>query len=139
MNILSPDTLLTFFSLLVLPVWLLMIFLPNLRLTKIFVESYFIPLFLAAAYLILLLSNASLNNLDFSSVSGIQKLFANPYILLAGWVHYLAFDLFVGAWILSDSKARAIPHVWVIAPLLLTFYFGPVGFLTYYIIRLLKK
>ena len=57
--------------------------------------------------------------------------------MLAGWVHYLAFDLFVGSWQVRDGQEHHIPH-WAIVPaLILTFLFGPAGLLLYAIIRML--
>ena len=55
-----------------------------------------------------------------------------------GWVHYLAFDLFVGSWQVRDAQERGIPHLAVVPSLILTFLFGPVGLLLYFIIRLAK-
>jgi len=53
----------------------------------------------------------------------------------AGWMHYLAFDFWVGAWILRDSQSRQIAHLWIVFPLLCTFMLGPVGVLLYATIR----
>ena len=56
-------------------------------------------------------------------------------VLLAGWVHYLAFDLLVGAWIVRTARAEGIPH-WAVMPcLILTFLFGPAGLLAFAILR----
>jgi hypothetical protein len=50
-------------------------------------------------------------------------------------VHYLAFDLFVGGWEVRDAVARGVSR-WLVAPcLLLTFIFGPAGWLAYYAVR----
>ena len=64
-----------------------------------------------------------------------QKLFADPWLLLAGWVHYLVFDLFLGAWEVRDAQRLRIPHLLVVPCLVLTFLFGPVGLLLYGIVR----
>ena len=58
--------------------------------------------------------------------------------LLAGWVHYLAFDLFIGAWETRDAAARGVPHAWVVPCLLMTFLLGPIGLLAYLAIRGLR-
>ncbi len=71
----------------------------------------------------------------FSSLHGVAELFSNPWLLLAGWVHYLAFDLFVGTWEVRDSLERGVPRLLVVPCLLLTFMLGPVGFLTYHVTR----
>jgi hypothetical protein len=56
-------------------------------------------------------------------------------MLLAGWTHYLAFDLIVGSWEVRDARERGISH-WLVVPCLaLTFMFGPVGFLAYQALR----
>jgi len=50
-------------------------------------------------------------------------------------VHYLAFDLFVGTWETRDAAGRGISR-WLVAPcLLLTFLFGPIGWLSYHLVR----
>jgi hypothetical protein len=55
--------------------------------------------------------------------------------MLAGWVHYLAFDLFIGAWQVRDAQRRGIKHLWVVPCLLTTLVFGPAGLLLYFIMR----
>jgi predicted membrane metal-binding protein len=62
-------------------------------------------------------------------------LFQNRASLLAGWVRYLAFDLFVGSWEVRDAQQIGITHCLVIPCLLLTFLFGPAGWLFYLLIR----
>ena len=64
-----------------------------------------------------------------------MKLFRNEWLVLAGWIHYLAFDLFVGAWEVRDSQDRGISHFLVIPCLLLTFFLGPIGLLLYFTVR----
>ena len=66
---------------------------------------------------------------NFFSFAGVQQLFASPMVLLAGWLHYLAFDLFVGWWIAQRLDASGVSR-WLQAPLLVTtFMFGPIGLL----------
>jgi Domain of unknown function (DUF4281) len=71
----------------------------------------------------------------FGSITDVQKLFAVPGALVAGWVHYLAFDLFVGTWIAQRSAALKIPHAMVLPLLVLTFMFGPAGLLAFVLVR----
>ncbi|MEP6785725.1 MAG: ABA4-like family protein [Sphingomonadales bacterium] len=73
----------------------------------------------------------------FSTLAGVVALFSMPGNVMLGWTHYLAFDLFTGAWALEDSARIGIPHWAMIVPLALTFLLGPVGLLTYGIIRTL--
>jgi len=71
----------------------------------------------------------------FSSLAEVQALFAVPGALVAGWVHYLAFDLFVGGWIATRAAEARLAH-WALLPvLLLTFLFGPAGWLAFTLIR----
>ena len=61
--------------------------------------------------------------------------FETPGLLLAGWLHYLAFDLFVGAWEVRTARAEGIPHLLVVPALILTFLFGPAGLLLFLVLR----
>lgn len=74
----------------------------------------------------------------FSSLAGVKALFQNDEALLAGWIHYLAFDLFVGMWISKDSWELKINRWLLLTCLLFTFMFGPVGLLLYILIRMVK-
>jgi hypothetical protein len=71
----------------------------------------------------------------FSTLAAVGALFSNPWMLLAGWVHYLAFDLLIGAWEVTDARERGIPHLLVVPCLFLTFMFGPAGWLLYRALR----
>ena len=75
----------------------------------------------------------------FSSLAGVAALFREPWLLLAGWVHYLAFDMLVGNWEVRDARSRGIPHLLVVPCLVLTFLFGPAGWLLYTGVRSLKN
>ncbi len=68
---------------------------------------------------------------NFSSLAGVINLFKSPRIVLAGWIHYLAFDLMVGLYIVTDASRLGIAHGWLIPPLLLTLVLGPAGLLMY--------
>jgi hypothetical protein len=72
---------------------------------------------------------------DFGSLQGVTRLFQNPFALTAGWIHYLAFDMFVGAWELKDSQTHGISHWLMIPCLLFTFMFGPIGLILYFSVR----
>lgn len=74
----------------------------------------------------------------FSSLADVRLLFQSDALLLAGWLHYLAFDLFVGAFEVRTARAEGIPHLLVIPCLVLTFLFGPLGFVLFLIIRLAR-
>lgn len=97
-----------------------------------------LPLAFAAVYVAMLLPHWPAAG-GFGSIAEVQALFAVPGALAAGWIHYLAFDLFVGTWIAERSAALGLPH-WQVVPLLvLTFLFGPAGLLGFVLLRALRR
>lgn len=116
--------------------WLLIAILPRWKYTRLVVVSGAIPLLLAVAYLVLIVLFFGRAEGGFGSLADVMKLFTNEWAVLAGWIHYLAFDLFVGSWEVRDSQEKGVSHVLVIPCLILTFLFGPIGFLAYSILRL---
>ena len=114
--------------------WLPLVFLPRVRWSTTVVPMV-MPVLLAITYLALLIATLPWSEGGFSSLAGVRALFDNPWVLLAGWTHYLAFDLFIGGWEVRDAQRRGIPHLLVIPALVLTFLFGPVGLLLYLAIR----
>ncbi|MGE4051439.1 MAG: abscisic acid-deficient protein Aba4 family protein, partial [Piscinibacter sp.] len=75
----------------------------------------------------------------FGSLAEVRTLFDVPGALAAGWIHYLAFDLFVGAWVAERAGELAMPHAAVVPLLLLTFLFGPAGLLGFVLVRALWR
>ena len=71
----------------------------------------------------------------FGSLASVKALFTVDGLLLAGWVHYLAFDLFVGSWEVQDARERGVPHLLVLPCLFATFMAGPVGLALYVLLR----
>lgn len=121
--------------------WLGLIFLPNWKGSQI-LAAFLIPFLLALAYAGLLFiglspdSGSHFSFSAFSSLEGIRQLFESDVALTAGWLHYLAFDLFVGAWEVRDAQRLNIPHMLVLPCLLLTLLFGPLGLGLYLLIRM---
>lgn len=89
-----------------------------------------VPLVLAVVYVVLFARQGMADG-GYGSLAEVRRLFAVPELLTAGWVHYLAFDLFVGAWIAERSAALGLPHLVVLPLLALTFLFGPAGWLAF--------
>jgi hypothetical protein len=131
----NPETLFLFFNMAVLPGWLLLAAAPHHRWTSRIVHSGAYSLALGVPYLLLALLFFGRSPGDFNTLRGVQQLFANPYLLLAGWIHYLAFDLWVGSWIVRDAKVKGVRQALVVPCLGLTLFFGPVGFLAYHLVR----
>src|SRR5689334_20602433 len=77
-----------------------------------------LPLLLSAAYLALLVLHwRSAPGGHFGSLAGVATLFASPGKLAGGWVHFLAFDLFIGRWMIDDVLARGASR-WCLLPCL---------------------
>ncbi len=133
----SAQVLFSIASTLVLPQWLLLIFAPRWKWTQQLRDSHLIPLLLAVVYGYLIAAHiGDTPDGGFSSLTQVKNLFAHDFLLLAGWTHYLAFDLFVGSWIAGDARKKGIHHFMVIPCLFFAFMLGPVGFLLYQIIKL---
>lgn len=115
--------------------WIILVVAPRWTVTRKIVLSGAIPLLLSAAYLILIVLFFGKAEGGFDSLANVMKLFTNEWAVLAGWIHYLAFDLLVGIWEVKDSQKRGISHWFVIPCLVLTFLLGPIGFLLYSILR----
>ncbi|MFP6664112.1 MAG: ABA4-like family protein [Deltaproteobacteria bacterium] len=125
----------------VIPAWLLLAVAPGWKWTQQLVHAIWIPLLLGLVYIWAMLSGSgsAAEGAGFGSLGGVMLLFANPSAMLAGWVHYLAFDLFVGAWEARDARRLDIP-AWMVAPcLFLTLMAGPVGLLLYGILRMVRR
>ena len=95
-----------------------------------------IPAAIAIIYTAIILTHWAGHPGGFNSLDAVMQLFTSPWLVTAGWIHYLAFDLFIGGWELADSRRRGIPHIAMIPLLLLTFMFGPIGLLLYLGLRL---
>lgn len=134
----TPNFLFSLANTLTLPGWVLLVLTPRWRGTQALVLSGVWPLGLAALYAVFIASHylgAHGSEGGFGSLAQVAALFQDPWALLAGWVHYLSFDLFVGAWETRDAQRRGVPH-WALVPALaLTFLFGPVGLLVYFGVR----
>jgi hypothetical protein len=75
----------------------------------------------------------------FDSLAGVAQLFQLDWLLLAGWVHYLAFDLFIGAWIARQLMNSGASRLWLIPLLPATFMFGPAGLAGYVLVSTLTS
>lgn len=131
----TPEALFKVANNIALLSWILLIVLGRKRWVSALTTAIVVPGALAVAYVLLLALHWSEASGGFQSLADVSTLFQNPWVLLAGWIHYLAFDLFVGTWEVRDAAANGISH-WLIIPcLVLTFMFGPVGFLLYLLLR----
>jgi hypothetical protein len=118
--------------------WLLLITLPKWTTTQWLMEYKIVPLLLSTIYCIYIAGFFGIKGGGFNTLQQVRVLFSDDKLLLAGWVHYLAFDLLVGFSIIKSARAKLVSHWLVIPCLALTFMFGPCGFLLYQIIQKIK-
>lgn len=134
----SPSTMYLALNLGILPFWALLLVLPHARITEALVHSVALPLILGVTYMWLLGTALSLpapEGAGFSSLSGLMKLFTVEMALVAGWAHYLVFDMFVGAWEARDAQRVGLHHLLLAPCLLLTLAVGPIGLMLYILVR----
>jgi hypothetical protein len=134
----TPDALFSMLNMVAAAAWLLLLVLPRQRWVADLVTAAVVPALFAAIYAVILATQWGSSEGGFSTLADVARLFDNPWLLLAGWVHYLAFDLLVGSWEVRDARAHDVPHLLVIPCLVLTFLFGPVGWLLYMGLRALR-
>lgn len=129
-------TLFQLSNLWIMPFWLLMIFLPHWRWTKRMMALPWMVAVLALVYAVLVLPQA-LNVFPLlanPTLPGITGLLGTPNGAAIGWIHFLAFDLFVGRWVYLDSRERNLT-AWLASPtIFVVLMFGPLGFLLYLLI-----
>ncbi len=120
----------------VLPMWLMLFFVPENKVTKWLIKIPLVPLVLAVCYVILVIPGLSqANPEDFQTLKGLTQLFATPDAVLAGWIHYLVFDLAVGMWLVVQNRTLKLSK-WLMLPILLfTFMMGPAGFLLFHLVK----
>lgn len=118
--------------------WVLLIIFPKWRVTQWLIRYPLVPVMLSVIYCVYITGFFGIQGGGFNSIQEVRRLFANDGVLLAGWVHYLAFDLLIGFSIIKSAQEKAVSHWLVIPCLLLTFMFGPVGFLLYQTIQKIK-
>ncbi len=124
----------------VLPFWVLLIAAPRWSWTHRLVHSPVVLLLLTPIYAYMLFGYAPPpKGMDFVSLYGVMVGFSSPHLVVAGWIHYLIFDLFVGAWEVRDAQRRGISHLLVVPCLIATLMVGPVGLLLYAALRFATK
>jgi Domain of unknown function (DUF4281) len=119
------------------PFWVLMIFAPTWSRTRRILGSPLVVVPPLVVYAVAVLPHFA----EFAPVlarpdiGGVQQMLDTAGGAAAGWVHFIAFDLFVGRWIYLDGRERGV-HPLIISPILvLTLMLGPLGLLAYLVAR----
>lgn len=131
----SLDAIFSFASLLALLGWVALAASPVMPVWSDRIAGWVIPSVIAMVYAALVLVHLGRADGGFSSLDEVARLFSSRPVLLAGWLHYLAFDLAIGAWEVRDARRRAVPFAFVLPCLAATFLVGPAGFLLFVAVR----
>lgn len=131
----SPDVIFQSANLVALLGWAALVVSPWIPVWSQRVAAYLVPGLLSIAYVGLIFAFWSAADGGFGSLDDVAALFETRELLLAGWLHFLAFDLFVGAWIVRDARRRSLPFLLALLCLPLAFLFGPAGLLAWLFIR----
>jgi hypothetical protein len=134
----TPDQIFSLSNNLAMLGWLLLLIVPNWKWTAKIIIGVIITI-LAVLYITFIVQAMNPQDMSsFGSLEGIMQLFTNKKAVLAGWLHYLAFDLMVGIFIVNDGAKNKINRFILVPCLLLTFMLGPTGLLLYLIIRMIR-
>ena len=135
----TPEQVFSIVNLIATAAWLALVILPGRRSVTGIVASTVVPLLFAIVYVGIVVTTFGRTPGGFSTLEAVATLFSNPWALLAGWIHYLAFDLLIGTWEVRDAREHGLPHLLVVPCLVLTFLFGPAGWLLYRAVRLTSQ
>ncbi len=126
----------------ILPFWLMIILIPNSRLTQILVNSVIIPLILSSAY-VYVYYQAVLMDESFLEIfkiyfdlENLYTVFATESFLLVFWLHFLAINIFLGSWVSRDGIKYNIPRLSLSIILIIIFFTGPLGLVLHWLIRI---
>ena len=125
----------------ILPFWLMLIIIPNSRITQIFVNSIIIPLIISAAYIYIIYQTILLGEPIFDifqlylNLDNLYAIFATESFLLVFWLHFLSINLFLGSWVSRDGIKYNISRKIIFIPLLLIYFAGPLGLVLYWLLR----
>ena len=125
-----------------LPFWLMLIIIPNSKVTQIFINSVILPLILSTAYVYVIYQSVLLDEPIFDifklylSLDNLYTVFATESFLLVFWLHFLTLNLFLGSWVSRDGVKHNISRSLVFFPLTLIYFTGPLGLVLYWVIRI---
>jgi len=141
-NYFGPEIIYLWLSFGVLPFWLTLIFLPNSRVSLVFISSIFLPIIfsLIYGYMIYQLIINGENIFDifnlYLGIENLHSLFSNDVFLLIFWIHFLGINLFLGSWVSRDAL-RLNVSIFLSGISLISIYFtGPLGLVLYWFIRI---
>ena len=126
----------------ILPFWLMLIMIPNSKVTQILVNSVILPLILSVTYVYVIYQTMLLDEPLFDifklylSLDNLYTVFATESFLLVFWLHFLTLNLFLGSWVSRDGVKHNMSRGLVSFPLILIYFTGPLGLVLYWVIRI---
>ena len=126
----------------VLPFWLMLILIPNYKITTIFTNSIILPLIIASAYVYVfyqtILLDEPISDIFeiYLSLENLYILFSSESFLLVFWLHFIALNLFLGSWVSINGVKYNIPRGLMFIPLIIIYFIGPAGLILYWMIRI---
>ena len=125
-----------------MPLWIMLIIIPNSRITQILINSVIIPLILSIAYVYVIYQSILLDEsfIDifklYMNLDNLYTVFATESFLLAFWLHFIALNLFLGSWVSRDAYKYNMPKKLSFLPLMLIYFTGPLGLVIYWMFRI---
>ena len=125
----------------ILPFWIMLIVIPNSKVTQFFVNSIILPLILSAAYIYVIYQIILLDEPIFDiiklyfSLDDLYTIFATESFLLIFWLHFIALNLFLGSWMSRDGLKYNMSRGLVFVPLMFVYFGGPLGLVIYWVLR----
>ena len=126
----------------ILPFWVMLIIIPNSKVTQFFVNSIILPLILSTAYVYIIYQTVLLDEPIFDifrlylSLDSLYTVFATESFLLIFWLHFVALNIFLGSWVARDSVKYNISRKLTSILLILIYFTGPFGLVLYWLIRI---
>ena len=126
----------------ILPFWLMLIVIPNSKITQFFVNSIILPLIFSSTAIYLLYQSILLEDPIFDiiqiyfSLENLYTMFATESFLLLFWIHYLIINLFIGFWVARDGVKYNISKKLILIPIIFIYFAGPLGLVLYWFIRI---
>lgn len=107
----TPEQLFSIANLIAVVGWLMLVILPRQHWVTATVTSVVVPTLFAIVHVGIAATDFGRTPGGLSTLADVATLFSNPWALLAGWIHYLAFDLLIGTWEARDARERRVPHL----------------------------
>lgn len=131
----SFETMFSLAGIIAMAGWLLLLLSPLMPRWSDRIAGVLLPVLLSVGYLMLLVLPATASGGGFGTLADVMELFSYEQAALTGWVHFLAFDLFIGAWVCRTARSEGMRFMLVAPCLPVIFLFGPAGFLAFQALR----